>query len=117
MKRIKIILGIIITIAIIFLSTGLIFKETAYTTEVKVNKPIDEVFNLFNDSSQISNWITDLKSIDPIDVKPEKTGSTYKMVVENKNGEEITLQEKIIAYVPNEKVTLFFYGGYDVENR
>lgn len=108
MKRIKIILGIIITIAIIFLSTGLIFKETAYTTEVKVNKPIDEVFNLFNDSSQISNWITDLKSIDPIDVKPEKTGSTYKMVVENKNGEEITLQEKIIAYVPNEKVTLFF---------
>jgi predicted small secreted protein len=108
MKRIKIILGIIITLAVIFLSTGLIFKETVYTTQVEVNKPLEEVFALFNDSSKINNWIPELKSIEPIDVKPEKTGSTYKMVVENKNGEEITLREKVMAYVPNEKVTLFF---------
>ena len=108
MKRIKIILGIIITVAVIFLSTGLIFKETAYTTQVEVHKPLEEVFALFNDSSKITNWIPELQSIEPLDVKPEKTGSTYKMVVENKNGEKITLHEKVMAYVPNEKVTLFY---------
>ncbi|CAL2094373.1 SRPBCC family protein [Tenacibaculum sp. 190524A05c] len=108
MKRIKIILGIIIAFAVIFLSTGLIFKETAYTTQVEVHKPLAEVFSVFNDSSKINNWIPELKSIEPIDVKPEKTGSTYKMVVSDPKGQEITLREKIMAFVPNEKVTLFF---------
>ncbi len=108
MKKIKIILGIIIAFAVIFLSTGLIFKETAYTTQVEINKPLEEVFMLFNDSSKINNWIPELKSIEPIDVKPEKTGSTYKMVVADRNGQEIKLMEKVMAFVPNEKVTLFF---------
>lgn len=108
MKRIKIILGVIIFSLTAFLSTGLFVKETTYTTQIQINKPLEEVFEVFNDSSQINNWITDLKSIDPIDLKPEKTGSTYKIVVENKNGEQIILQEKIMAYIPNEKLTLFF---------
>jgi len=108
MKTVKIILGVIIGLTVIFFATGLIFKETAYTTQVTVNKPLEEVFSMFNDSSKIKNWIPELKSIEPLDVKPEKTGSTYKMVIQNKNGEEITLKEKVLAYVPNEKITLFF---------
>ncbi len=108
MKTIKIILGVIIALTIVFFATGLFFKEIVYTTEVAIEKPIQEVFTLFNDSSKIKNWIPELQSIEPIDEKSEKTGSTYKMVIKNKNGEEITLQEKVIAFVPNEKVTLRF---------
>ncbi len=108
MKAVKIILGIIITLTIAFLATGLIFKEVKYTTEVTINKPIKEVFSLFNDSSKINNWIPELKTIEGIDVKPEKTGSTYKVIFKNKSGEEILLKEKVLAYVPNEKVTLRF---------
>lgn len=111
MKKIKIILGIIIAIAVIFLSTGLIFKETKYTTQVSINKPLEEVFTMFNDSEKISNWIPELKSFEPIDEKPGKTGSTYKMVVTSRDGQEIILQEKVMAYVPNEKVTLYFDAG------
>ncbi len=110
MKTIKIILGIIITLTIVFLATGLIFKETKYTTEVVVNKPIEEVFSLFNDSSRIKEWIPELKSIEATDEKPGKIGSTYKMVVTSNNGEKINLEEKVLAYVPNEKVTLFIHA-------
>lgn len=108
MKTIKIILGIIIAFTLVFFATGLFFKEVTYVTKVTIEKPVEEVFTLFNDNSKIKNWIPELQSIEPIDVKSEKTGSTFKMTVKNPNGEEIQLQEKVIAYVPNEKVTLRF---------
>lgn len=108
MKTVKIILGIIIAITVVFFATGLIFKETMYVTKVEVNKPVNEVFALFNDSSKIKNWIPELESIIVVDEKPEKTGSTYKLTVKNNNGEEISLREKVMAFVPNEKVTLLY---------
>ena len=107
MKAVKIILGIIIGLSLIFLGTGLVFKETQYTTQVEIDKPVEEVFKKFEDDSLRKKWIPELKSIDVLEEKPGKVGSTYKMVVEN-NGERITMTEKVLAYVPNEKITLYF---------
>ena len=111
MKTIKIIIGIISAFALAFFLTGLIVKKTDYTAEVVVNKSIEEVFSTFNNSKNIKNWIPEIKSIDVVSENPGKTGSIYKIVVETQ-GEEITMTEKVLAYVPNEKVTLFF----DAEN-
>jgi uncharacterized membrane protein len=111
MKTIKIILGIITAIVVVFLATGLIIKETSYVTQVSVNKSVDEVFETFNNSENIKNWIPEVKSFDVVNENIGKTGSVYKMVVENQ-GQEIVMTQKIIAFVKNEKVTLFF----DAEN-
>ena len=111
MKAIKIILGIISILVIGFFLTGLIIKETNYTAQVFVDKPVTEVFSVFNNSENIKNWIPEIKSFEVVNDNPGKTGSIYKIVVENQ-GEEITMTEKVLAYVPNEKVTLFF----DAEN-
>lgn len=106
MKTIKIILGLVTTLSIVFFSTGLLFKETTYSTQVTIEKPIEEVFSLFNDNSKMTSWIPELKSIQPVEEKAGKTGSTYKIILENK-GQELELTEKIMAFVPNEKVTLY----------
>lgn len=111
MKTVKIILGIIIGISVIFLATGIVVKETKYTTKIEIEKPIEEVFEKFQDTTLLKKWIPELKSFKVIDEKPGKVGSTYKMVVEN-NGERINMTEKILAYVPNEKITHYF----DAEN-
>jgi uncharacterized membrane protein len=111
MKKIKIILGVITALVVIFFATGLIVKETTYTASVTVNKPLKEVFQVFNDISKIKNWIPELKSLEVVEEKLGKTGSVYKMVVTNQ-GQEITMTEKVLAYVPNEKIVLFF----DAEN-
>ena len=111
MKAIKIILGIITALVVIFLATGLIVKETNYSAKVAVNKSIKEVFKIFNDSKNVKNWIPEVTSFQVINENPGKTGSVYKIVVDSQ-GQEITMTEKVIAYVPNEKVTLFF----DAEN-
>ena len=53
MKTIKIIIGIITVITIGFFLTGLIVKDTKYSAEVSINKPLSEVFQTFNNSENI----------------------------------------------------------------
>ena len=107
MKTIKVILIIISTFIVIFLLTGLIVKETTYKAEVSIDKSVDEVFTAFNNSEDVNNWIPEVQSFEVVNENPGKIGSIYKIVVLNQ-GQEITMTEKVLAYVPNEKVTLFF---------
>ncbi|QTD37387.1 SRPBCC family protein [Polaribacter batillariae] len=111
MKAIKIILGIITVLVLVFFATGLIVKETKYKAQVSIEKPVEEVFNEFNKPENIKNWIPEVQSFETVNKNPGITGSVYKLVVNNQ-GQEITMTEKVMAYVPNEKVTLFF----DAEN-
>ena len=107
MKAIKIILGIITVLVLAFFATGLLVEEIKYTTEVEINKPIEEVFTVFEDPQTLKKWLPEVKSIEPIDVKEDKIGSTYKMIVENE-GQEMIMIEKITTYIPNQKMTFQF---------
>ena len=111
MKAVKIILATITLLILVFFLTGLFINETKYTSEILVEKPLEEVFAVFNDNTKIKNWIPELKSLKPIITTPEIAGSTYEMVVNNQ-GQEITMTEKVLEYIPNKKVVIFF----DAEN-
>ncbi|WGH75931.1 SRPBCC family protein [Tenacibaculum tangerinum] len=111
MKAIKIILGIITALILAFFLTGLVVQEVVYTNEVIVNKPVPEVFEDFQNVSLMKKWMPDLESIETIEELPNKLGSTYKVVVENK-GKPITMTQKILEYEHNERIAL----GYDAEN-
>ena len=111
MKTIKVILITISVLLGAFLVTGLIVKETTYSAEVTINKPIAEVFSNFAKIDSVKNWIPEIQSVETVNKNPGITGSVYSLVVLNQ-GEEITMTEKIMAYIPNEKITLF----YDAEN-
>jgi len=108
MKAIKIILGIIITLTVVFFATGLLVKEINYEAKVEINKPLKEVFALFNDDDSLKKWVPDIKSIEVLEEKPGIIGSRYRMVVVDGNGNDITMEEKVLAYIENEKVTLYF---------
>lgn len=111
MKTIKVILIIITILTVAFFATGIVINETNYTTQVHVNKPVKEVFKSFSHLENSKNWIPEIKSIEAIEEKLGKTGSTYKLIIQN-NEQEIAVTQKIMAYVPNEKLTVF----NDVEN-
>ena len=106
-KILKIVLGIIGVVAVIFLATGLIVKETTYEVSTTIDKPIEQVFTAFNDHTKLQEWIPNIKSFDPIDEKERKVGSTYKMIVDEK-GKNFEMKETIIEYVKNEKIGLEF---------
>ena len=107
MKKIKIILAIISLFIGVFILTGLFVKETNYTTQVSVNKSIDSVFSTFTNISNRKNWIPELNSYEIIKENLGKTGSMYKLTINNK-GKEISSTEKVMAYIKNEKFTLFY---------
>lgn len=107
MKAVKIILGIVTVLVIVFFSTGLIIKETSYQVKTEINKPIAEVFSLFNDQDKLKKWMPEVQSIEPIIIKPGIVGSEYLLTV-NDNGQVIKMKEKVMAYVENKKVTLYF---------
>lgn len=107
MKTIKIILGIISLFIVVFFGTGLLIKETNYTTQVSVNKPVADVFEAFNNLENKTKWIPEIKSYEPINENIGKTGSEYQMIIENED-QKIIISEKIMAFVPNEKVTFFY---------
>lgn len=107
MKTIKIILGIIIVVVVVFFATGLLVKETNYTAQVVVKKPIDDVFKTFNTIENRKQWIPEIQSVNSVTENFGKTGSEYTIIIKN-NEQNVTISEKIIAYVPNEKLTLFY---------
>ena len=107
MKTIKIILIFMSIMVVGFFSIGLLIKETTYSTQVIIEKPLEYVFTEFNDVSKLKNWIPEFKSIETIEEKLGKIGNQYKITIHN-NGRDITMKEKILAFIPNEKVTLFY---------
>jgi uncharacterized membrane protein len=106
MKAIKIILGIVTVLVIIFFSTGLLVKETAYHVEVEIDRSIEEVFLGFNNHEIVKEWMPDMKSFEVLNSKPGTVGSEYKLTFE-KEGQVMVMKEKVMAFVPNKKLTLF----------
>lgn len=111
MKGVKIVLGIVTVLILAFFLTGLIIPEVEYTTEVEINKPVNEVFADFENVELMKTWMPEVKSIDVLEEKPEKVGSTYKIVVENQ-GRMIAMTEKVLAYEANKRISFHF----DAEN-
>ena len=107
MRTVKIILYILIFLTVVFFGTGLIIKENKYTVTITVNKSISETFQLFNDLSTVKEWIPEFQSIDTVQQKPEKTGSEYRISINN-DGQIMTMKERVMAYIEDEKVTLHF---------
>ena len=108
MKRIlKLLGGLILLLLIVFFATGLVVKETKYQVSTTINKPVEEVFEVFNDQSKLREWIPSVKTFEAIEEKEGKVGSTYRMVVDNQ-GEDFEMIERITAYEENKRVGLEF---------
>lgn len=111
MKTIKVILVIISLMVVAFLATGFLIKETTYTVKVTINKPLNEVFTSFTNIDNSKNWMPEIQEIETINKNLGITGSTYKLKILNQE-QPIFVTERIMAYVPKEKYTVFM----DAEN-
>ena len=109
MKTIKIIVITISVLVVAFFSIGLFISDTEYTTEVSVNKPVEEVFVEFNNMDKAKNWIPEFKSVEILEETENKVGNVYKVILTNRNGVDVIMKEKILAYVPNEKLVQNYY--------
>jgi len=107
MKAIKIIISILCVLLLVFFGTGLLVKETVYTTEIEINKPVEEVFLAFTNQDLLKEWIPEIELIETIIETPNIVGSKYKMIV-NKDGQKLEMMEEVLAYKLNKTITFNF---------
>ena len=107
MKTVKVIMTILVVLSVLFLGTGLVIKENKYSTEIEVNKPLSETFQVFSDQENIGQWIPEITKVETIDKKPGLVGSEYRITMDNE-GQIMTMKEKVLAYVQDKKVTFYF---------
>ena len=106
MKTVKIVITFLIILTVLFFGTGLIIKESSYTSRIIINEPLEKTFSTFTDLSAKTQWNPEYNAIEVIELKPGITGSIYNFKVLHNN--QITIiREKVLAYVKNEKITLF----------
>ena len=106
MKTVKIIISLLIILTVLFFGTGLIIKESSYTSKIIINEPLEKTFSTFTDLSAKTQWNPEYNAIEVIELKPGITGSIYNIKVLHNNQTTI-IREKVLAYVKNEKITLF----------
>jgi uncharacterized membrane protein len=106
MKTVKIIITFLIILTVLFFGTGLVIKDSSYSSQITIHKPLEETFTMFTDVAAMTQWNPAYSSIEIIDQKPGITGSRYDIKVLN-NKQTIIIKEKVLAYVKNEKITLF----------
>ncbi len=115
MKIVKISLGIIVLLSVIFFATGLVVKEIDYTLKIVVNKPVKEVFDDFKTIDNQKKWMPELDTIEPISENPQKIGSKYRLLLMIE-GKQTMMKQKILAFVPNQKIAYRFNSDVLVRN-
>ena len=105
MKTVKIVITFLIILTVLFFGTGLIIKESSYTSRIIINEPLEKTFSTFTDLSAKTQWNPEYNAIEVVELKPGITGSIYNIKVVHNNQTTI-IREKVLAYVKNEKITL-----------
>jgi len=105
MRILKFLLKILAVIISLFFLSGLLFSKISYTTSQTINLPVDKTFALFNDGSQMKEWMVGLQSFKTIEEKPGVVGSRYQIVLDAQDT-FTKMEELVTSYKENEKKSL-----------
>ena len=116
MKRgLKVIGSVILLLLLAFFAAGLIFPKVKYETVITIDRPLDTVFALFNDTSKLQEWMPTIKSIEQISGTSGAIGSIIKITTVNQ-GNVFEVMETLNEFIRNEKVSLQMEVGNMMKN-
>lgn len=100
-KPLNIVLLGIVLVTSGFLLLGVFVPKVSYSTEVVVNKPVDETWDAFMNQDLMSKWLEGLQSIKVIKGDATTPGSTYEVKVIQQD-QEIVMTETLTDYKEKE---------------
>jgi len=103
----KYLLGVIALIALLFIGKGILTPTISYTSEIIVDKPVEEAWAVMNDESKVDQWLKGVTKIEHVSGKKGTVGAVTKYTFVE-NGEESIIVETIKAIHPNEQVAMDF---------
>lgn len=107
MKYLKYLLYAIGVLALIFFGMGILKPSISYESEVSFNKPIEEAWAVMSDETRITEWLKEIKRIEPKSGTPHTVGAVSEIYVDQ-NGEEMMMEETITALKTNEQIAMTF---------
>jgi len=107
MKFLKYLFGAILLLGILFFVKGMITPNISYSSEITVDKPINEAWAVMNDESKISQWLKGIKSVEHVSGEKGTVGAVTKYIFVE-NGEESEVVETIKEIKPNEYIIMDF---------
>ncbi len=108
MKALKYFSYFILILFILFIITGFVFGDIKYSSQITINQPVENVWNIFLDDSQQEHWVHNFESIKTIEGSNEVPGSKFQLTVVD-GGEEYVL----IKTVKTVKRYEFYAFQYD----
>jgi len=106
LKRAVILVAGALVIAVVlaagaFFTPGLLYPTLEYESRVAIDLPRSEVWEKFNDESNMKKWLKGLESIELVEGERGKPGSRYRLVILNE-GERIEIFETMREIRPQD---------------
>jgi len=101
MRILKLILGLLLGLALVFFAVGIFTPSFTYENKVEVNASVEKAWAIFTDESRMGDWLTGFQSMETISGNPGEVGSKYRMIFVE-NGEEMVIMEEVTAFQENE---------------
>lgn len=81
-----------------------------YTSEIKINLPLNKVIELFDNPDNLSKWMEGLKSFEPISGTPGQPGAKAKLVFQMGKRTVEMIETVTVRNLPHE-----FSGTYEAK--
>ena len=81
-----------------------------YTTEIEINKPIEQVIDLFDNPDNMSKWMEGLQSFEHISGTPGQVGAKSRLVFKMGKREIEMIETVTVRNLPDE-----FSGTYETK--
>ena len=107
MKYLKYILGIIILLVLIFIAKGFLTPTISYTSEIVVDKSIEEAWEVMNDESKTSQWLKGITNIKHVSGTKGTVGAVTEYTFEE-DGQKSIILETIKSIIPKKQITMDF---------
>ena len=107
MKALKIIVIVIALLFGGFFTIGLMKPSVDYGATVEVSKSPEVAWNIYSDSTLMSEWVPSIKSIKLVSGEQWAVGSKYEILMDHE-GELVTTMEELTEVVENERISMIF---------
>ena len=108
MKFLKYLIGFLAIVALLFIGKGFLTPSISYTSEIIVDKSVQEAWAVMNDESKISEWLTGITKVEHVSGEKGKVGAVTKYTFVE-NGEESIMVETMKAIRLNKHVAMDFF--------
>jgi len=105
MKILKTVLIIILIGILVYFIIGLLTPPISQEVNMELEQPVEEIFSILNNQSNMIKWVPGLRSVKQISGKPNTISSVSEFIFE-REGIEIPILVKINDYKENESINL-----------